>query len=125
MKRIAIAFLLLALCGCSDNPDTWEYCQQIPANTTPERLMEIRHLLEDNGYRRFKIYTVDWGRAVVIHATTKEKEEEERTRHIAELGRPRFWGGWWETPMHVITCGVFAVSTGNILDECKDSEAKE
>lgn len=73
MKRIAIAFLLLAMCGCSDNPDSWEYCHQMPANTTPERLMEIRHLLEDNGYRRFKIYTVDWGRAIVIYATATER----------------------------------------------------
>ena len=119
MKRIAIAFLLLAMCGC-DIPDAWEFVLQVPADTSPERLMEIRNLLEDNGYRRFKICTVDLGRAVIIYATMKERECDERARHIAELGKPKTWSHWCEYALPVITADVFAVSTENPLEDIKN-----
>lgn len=125
MKRIMTALLLVALCGC-DNPETWELCQEVPADTTPERLMEIRQLLTDNGYKRFKIYTVDYGRAIIIHATTKDERRNDRARHVAELGRPTFphWR-WGPCEWSVATAGVFTVRMGRVLEDCEESEVEK
>ena len=35
--------------------------------------MEIRQDLEKHGYKRFKIYTVDYGRAIIVHATRTDE----------------------------------------------------
>lgn len=67
-----ICFALFAFCGCSDHPDRWEFCVYAPKDTTPERLMEIEHLLSSNGYKRVRISVIDWGREVMIQATKKE-----------------------------------------------------
>ena len=128
MKRIMTALLLVALCGC-DNPDTWELKLKVPADTTPERLMEIRHLLEDNGYKRFKIYsvdTIDSGRAVFIHATAKDERRNDRARHVEELGRPKFpnWR-WYPCDWSVATAGVFTVRMGSVLEDCEESEVEK
>lgn len=70
MKWLVIA--LVALCGCSDHPDGWEFCVYAPKDVTPERLMEIEHLMFSNGYKRVRISVIDFGREVVIQATKKE-----------------------------------------------------
>lgn len=121
MKRILIATLLFALCGC-DNPDAWEFCQQVPADTTPERLMEIRQLLTDNGYKRFKIYTIDYGRAIIIHATAKDERREDRAQHVAGLGVPTMHTHWYSYDWSVATAGVFTVRMERVLDDCEESE---
>ena len=73
MRALVILALCATLQGC-DNPDNWEYCISIPGDTPPERIMEIRNNLKSNSYKRFKIYTVDFGRAIVIHATESEAD---------------------------------------------------
>ena len=128
MKRIMTALLLVALCGC-DNTDAWELELRVPADTTPERLMEIRHLLEDNGYKRFKICsvdTIDSGRAVFIHATAKDERRDDRARHVAELFRPTFphWR-WYPHDWSVATAGVFTVRMESVLEDCEESEVKK
>ena len=70
MKWLVIA--LVALCGCSDHPDGWEFCTYAPIDSTAERLMETERLLVSNGYKRVRISVVDFGRTLVIRATKKE-----------------------------------------------------
>ena len=69
--KMLLAFILLASCGC-DHPDVWEFQVQIPAETEPSRLMEIRSQLFTNGYKRVRIMNVDYGRAIIVYATESE-----------------------------------------------------
>ena len=70
--KLTVICALLAICGCVDHPDGWEYNVYAPANATPERLMEIARLLETNGYKRIRMTEVDFGRVVLISATKSE-----------------------------------------------------
>lgn len=67
-----ICFALSAFCGCSDHPDGWEFCTYAPIDSPVERLMETERLLVSNGYKRVRIFVVDFGRTLVIRATKKE-----------------------------------------------------
>lgn len=66
-----LACVLLATCGC-DHPDTWEFCVSVPGDTSIDRLMDMRERLKASGYKRFRIHTVDLGRAIIIYATEKD-----------------------------------------------------
>ncbi len=79
-----LACVLLALCGCADNPDSWEFIVSVPGNTSIERIMEMREHLRANGYKRFKIHTVDFGRAIIIHATEKGAERRDNQVRTVE-----------------------------------------
>ena len=72
--RVILACMLFALCGCADNPDSWEFIVSVPGNTSIERIMEMREHLRANGYKRFKIHAVDFGRAIVIYATERDAD---------------------------------------------------
>ena len=74
MRTLAILALCVALQGC-DNPDCWEFCVSIPGDTPPERIMEIRDNVKSKGYKRFRIYTVDFGLSIIIHATESEAKK--------------------------------------------------
>ena len=71
--RALLACILLAACGC-DHPDTWEFCVSVPGDTSIDRLMDMRERLKASGYKRFRIHTVDFGRAIVIYATERDTE---------------------------------------------------
>lgn len=76
MRTLVFCLLLAFLfAGCADHPDGWEFVVSIPGDTTPERLMEIRQDLEKHGYKRFKIFTVDWGRAIIVCATRTDESK--------------------------------------------------
>lgn len=81
--RALLACILLAACGC-DHPDTWEFCVSVPGDTSIDRLMDMRERLKSSGYKRFRIHTVDLGRAIIIHATEKDAERRDNQVRTVE-----------------------------------------
>ena len=74
MKLIAICGLLLLCGGCADHPDGWELQVYKPIGTSVEQLLETENALRTNEYKRVRITVIDYGRAILISATKKERQ---------------------------------------------------
>ena len=72
--KMAFILSLLLLGGC-DIVDSWEYQTREPPDTSQERLMEIRELLKNNGYKRIRIIRSDYWNAICIYATASERDD--------------------------------------------------
>jgi len=108
--RALLACILLALCGC-DHPDTWEFCVSVPGDTSIDRLMDMRERLKSSGYKRFRIHTVDLGRAIIIHATEKDAERCDNQVRIMDGCGNSHW-----------RIGVYAVDQFGNIDFGKDKK---